>query len=125
MQKNWPRHLRKRRLFYRWSLLSAKDWCKDLQVPKKNTVAHISLGQDATDFQAEVATILDCVTSCLRKKLAKEQITICTDNQAAIAALAANGAKSLPVADYIEKVTTLSEENQITVMRAPEPSSID
>ncbi len=35
---------------------------------------HISLGQDATVFQAEVAAILDCVTSCRRKRLVKEQI---------------------------------------------------
>ncbi len=33
---------------------------------------HISLGQDATAFQAEFAAILDCVTICLRKRLVKE-----------------------------------------------------
>ncbi len=44
----------------------------------------ISLGQDATAFQAEVAATLDCVTSCLRKRLVKEQITIYTDSQVAM-----------------------------------------
>ncbi len=63
----------------------------------------MSLGQDVTAFQAEVAAILDCETSCLRKRLAKEQITICTDDQAAVAALAASGTKSLLVADCIKK----------------------
>ncbi len=44
---------------------------------------HISLGQDATAFQVEVATILHCVTSYLRKRLVKEQITICTHSSVA------------------------------------------
>ncbi len=35
-----------------------------------------SLGQDVTAFRAEVAAIPDCLTSCLRKRLVKEQITI-------------------------------------------------
>ncbi len=68
---------------------------------------HISLAQDATAFQAEVVAILDCVTSCLRKRLVKEQITICTDSQAAVAAIAASGTKSLLVTDCIEKLTVL------------------
>ncbi len=34
---------------------------------------HISLGQDAIAFQAEVAAILDHVTICLRKRLVNEQ----------------------------------------------------
>ncbi len=85
---------------------------------------YISLGQDATSFQIETAAILDCMTSCLKKELAKEQIIICTDSQAAFAALAASEITSLLIADCTEKLTTLSEENQVTVMRAPEHSSI-
>ncbi len=65
------------------------------------------MGQDATVFQAEVAVILDCITSCLRKRLVKEQITICTDSQAAVAVLAASDTKSLLVEDCIEKLTVL------------------
>ncbi len=71
----------------------------------------------ATAFQVEVAAILDCMTSCLRKRLVKEQITICTDSQVAVAALGANGIKSQLVADCIEKLTTLSKVNQATIMR--------
>ncbi len=56
--------------------------------------------------------ILDCVTICRRKKLVKEQITICTDSQAAVAELGAGGKKSLVVADCIEKLIVLSEVNQ-------------
>ncbi len=76
---------------------------------------HISQGQDTTAFQAEVAAILDCLTSCWRKRLVKEQITICTDSQAAVAAPAASGTKSVLVADCIEKLTVLLEVNQVTI----------
>ncbi len=75
-------------------------------------------------FQAEVAAIPDCVTSCPIKRLVKEQITICTDSQAAVATLAASGTKSLLVADHIEKLTVLSEINQVTIMRVFEHSGI-
>ncbi len=63
--------------------------------------------------------ILDCVTSCLRKRLVKEQITICTDSQTAVAALAACGTKSLLGADCREKLTVLSEVNQATIIWVP------
>ncbi len=77
---------------------------------------HISLGQDATVFQAEVAVILDCVTSCLRKRLVKEQTTICIDSQVAVAALETSGTKSLLLTDCMEKLTALLEVNQVTIM---------
>ncbi len=81
--------------------------------------------EDATAFQAEVAAILDRVTSYLRKRLIKEQqIIICTDSQATVAALAASGTKSLLVADCIEKLTVLSEVNQVTIMWVPGHSRI-
>ncbi len=69
------------------------------------------MGQDAIAFQAAVAAILDCVTSCLRKRLVKEQTTICTDSQVAVAALGEHGTKSLLVENCIEKLTALSEVN--------------
>ncbi len=65
------------------------------------------LGQDITAFQAEVAIILDCMTSCLRKKLVKEQITICTDRQVAVATLGASGTRSLLEVGCVEKLTAL------------------
>ncbi len=49
-------------------------------------------------------------------RLVKEQITICTDSQSAVAALAASGTKSLLTADCMEKLTVLSEINQVTLM---------
>ncbi len=54
-----------------------------------------------------------------KKKLAKKQITICTDSQAAVAALAVSGTKSLLVANCIGKLTVLSEVNQVTIMWVP------
>ncbi len=56
------------------------------------------------------------MTNCLRKRQVKEQITICTDSQAAVAA---GGTKSLLVADCIEKLSVLSEVNQVTIMWVP------
>ncbi len=67
-------------------------------------------------FQAEVLAILDCVTSYVRKRLTKEQITICTDSQAAVAAVAVSGTKPLFVADCTEMLTVLSEVNQVTIL---------
>ncbi len=67
--------------------------------------------QDATAFQARVAAILDCVISCLRKRLVKEQTTMCTDSQVAVAVLGESGTKSLLVADCVEKLTALSQVN--------------
>ncbi len=49
----------------------------------------------------------------------KEPISICTDTQAAVAALAANGTKSSLVADCMKKLTVLPEVKQITIMWAP------
>ncbi len=54
----------------------------------------------------------------------KEQITICTDSQAAVAALTASGTKSLFVADCIEKLTVLLELNQLTIVWVPGRSGI-
>ncbi len=85
---------------------------------------HVSQRQNVTVFQAEAATVLDWVISCLRKSLMKEQITICTDSQAAVAALGASGTKLLLVADCIEKLTTRSEVNQVTIMWVPGHSGI-
>ncbi len=57
----------------------------------------------------------------LRKRLVKEQITICTYSQAAVAA---NGTKSLLLEECIEKLTVLSEANQVTIMWVPGHSGI-
>ncbi len=64
------------------------------------------------------------MTSCLRKSPVKEQITICTDSQSAVAALATSGTKSLLVADSMEKLTVLLEINLVTIMWVPGHSGI-
>ncbi len=70
--------------------------------------------RDATGFQAEIAAKLNCATSCLGKRLVKEQITICTASQAAVAVLGEGKTKSSFVANCKEKPTALSEVNQVT-----------
>ncbi len=86
----------------------------------------ISMVQDATSFQVEVAAILYCETNCLRKKkLAKEQTVICTDSQrVAVASVGASGTKSLLVTYCIKKLTALSEVNQVTIIQIPRHSGI-
>ncbi len=66
--------------------------------------------------QMRLFVICVCI---LRKILVKKQITIRTDSQEAVAALRASGTKSLHVADCIEKLTALSELNQVTIMWVP------
>ncbi len=68
--------------------------------------------------------ILGCMTSYLKKRLGKEQITICTDSKVAVAALGVSGTKSWLLADCIENLTTLSKVNRITIMWVPGHSSI-
>ncbi len=112
-KKNWPKQLRKRQISFTDGVCNQQDIEAGTCKYQNKIQWHISLGQDATAFQAEVMTILHRVTSNLRKKLVKEQITICTDSQAAIVALAGSGTKSPLVADCIEKLMALSEESQI------------
>ncbi len=54
---------------------------------KEKDYSNISLEQEATAFQAEVAVLLVCVAGCLKKKPFKEQIIICLGSQIAIMAL--------------------------------------
>ncbi len=122
--KDWLKWLRKGQVWFRDGACNQLGTGAGICKYQSKIQWHISLGQDATAFQAEVVAILDYVTSCLRKRLVKEQIVICTDSQAAVAALAASGTKSLLVADCIEKPTVLSEVNQVAIMWVPGHSGI-
>ncbi len=70
-------------------------------------------------FKRPPKICIDWVTSCLRKRPLKEQITICTDSQSAVAAVATSGIKSLLVADCMEKLTVMSEINHETITWVP------
>ncbi len=61
------------------------------------------------------------MSSYPRKRLVKEQITIYTDSQVTVAA---SGTKSLLVAVCIEKLTVLSEVNQLIIIWVPGHSGI-
>ncbi len=114
--KDWPNWLRKGQVWFRDGACNQQGTGAGVCKCQSKIQWHISLGQDATAFQAEVMAILDCVTSCLRKRLVKEQITIRTDSQAIVTALASSSTKSLLVADCMEKLVVLSEINQVTIM---------
>ncbi len=89
--KNWPNWLRKGQVWFTDG--ACNRYGTGAGICKNKIQWHISLAQDAIVFQAEIAAILDWVTRCLKQRPVKEQITICTDSQAAVAALAANGTK--------------------------------
>ncbi len=119
--KDWSNRLRKGRAWFTDGACNQRRAGAGIYKYQRKIEWHISRKQDAIAFQGEVATILNCVISFLRKSLAQEQITIFTDSQTTVAALTAGGIKSQFVADcmYIEKLTVLSEVNQVRVMRIP------
>ncbi len=85
--KDWPNRLRKGQVWFTDGPCNQQKTGTGICKCQSKIQWHISLGQDTTAFQAEVAAILDCVISCLRKGLGKKQITIYTDNQATVVAL--------------------------------------
>ncbi len=95
-----------------------------MQIPKQNAVAHFTGRGYVSLLQAEVVTILDCMTSCLRKRLVKEPTTIFTDSQVTVAAPGVSGTKSLHVVDCIKKLTALSEAKLVTIIWVPGHSRI-
>ncbi len=97
-EKNWYNQLRKGHAWFIDRACNQQGNCKY----QSKIQWHISLEQDATTLQAEVAAILDYVTRRLGKRLVKEQITICTDSQVAVAALGTSRTKSPLVVECIE-----------------------
>ncbi len=95
-----------------------------MKIPKQNTVAHFTR-TGCYSLSDRGSAILDCVISCLRKKLVKKQITIFAGSPATVAALEASGTKSSLVADSKEYLMALlSEVNQVTIMLVPGHSGI-
>ncbi len=123
-EKNWPNQQKKGHIWFTDGACNQQGTGAGICKYQSKIRWHISLGQDATVFQIEVAKILNSVTSCLRKRLVKERIIICTDSQAAVAALGASGIKSLLVPDCKENLTALSEVNQVTTMWVPKQGRI-
>ncbi len=119
--KYWPSWLRKGQVWFTDGACNQQGTGPGICKYQSKIQWHISLGQDATAFLSGrgCGNTGLCDSSCLRKILMKEQITIYTDSQAAVAALAASGTKSLLVTDCIEKLTVLSEVNQVTIMCVP------
>ncbi len=121
--KDWPNWLRKGQVWFTDGACNQQGTEAGIRKYQSKIQWHILLGQDATAFQADVAAILDCVTSYLRKRRWRSR-PICANSQTAIAALAASDTKSLLIEDWIEKLTVLSEVNQVTIMWIPGHSGI-
>ncbi len=79
--KNWPHELRKGHIWFTDGVCNQWGTGAGICIYQSKIRWHISLGQDATAFQAGAAAILDCAISCLGKRLVKEQTTICFDSQ--------------------------------------------
>ncbi len=77
-------------------------------------------GTGSNSLPAEVVEILACVAGCLKTKLFREQVTICSDSQMVIV-LESSLTKLLLVIDCTEKLTALSE-NQVFIVWIPEHS---
>ncbi len=111
--KNWPNWLRKKgRSSSQMESVICKGLGRNLQISMQ-ILWHISLGQDAAAFQAEVAAALDCVTSCLKKRLMKEQINVHWLPSSSCSP-GSQWYKITLVVDCIEKLTVLLEVNQGT-----------
>ncbi len=66
--KDWPNQLRKGHVWFTDGACNQQGTGAKICKYQSKIQWHISMAQEATAFQAEVAVILDCVTSYLRKK---------------------------------------------------------
>ncbi len=71
-KKDWANWLRKGQVWFTDGAGNQQGTGAGICKYQSKIQQHISLGQDVTAFQAEVLAILDCVTSCPRKRLVKE-----------------------------------------------------
>ena len=85
----------------------------------------IFLGIYATVYQAEVLAISHAVDTMNKAGITNQTISILSDSQAALQALACPKIKQLLVANCIDNLNTLCQNNQVTLMWVPGHSNID
>jgi ribonuclease HI len=86
---------------------------------ESGTTLHFSLGQGITVFQAEVFAIIKCVEHCMQLQFPLEEITICSDSQAAIQALICCKIDSGLVLECKEKLNQLADYKSVTLIWVP------
>jgi ribonuclease HI len=84
----------------------------------------VALGEGVTILQAEIMAITVAIERSQQKGLVNKQIYICTDSQSAIKVLSSHQATSLVVAECVNKLYTLAQENRVTVLWTPGHCSI-
>jgi ribonuclease HI len=94
-------------------------WCS-----QEGACESISLGEYATVFQAEVAAILTSAMIALEAETKGRRIKICSDSQAAIAALVAHNFNSRLVWDCKCALDRLGENNDVVLVWVPGHSGI-
>ncbi len=73
-EKNWLYQLREGPVWFTAGVCNQQGTGAGIYKYQSKRQWHIFSVQDATAFQTEVAAILDCVTSCPRKRQVKEQM---------------------------------------------------
>jgi ribonuclease HI len=79
----------------------------------------VNIGQNATVFQAEVNAIEMCVNECLTKGIENRNILICSDSQAALKALTGCKFSSRTVWSCLQKLQSLGNLNNVTLIWVP------
>lgn len=85
---------------------------------------HLALGAYATVFQAEVAGIHLAATFLLEERVSGESITIFSDSQACIKALASSKVRSHVIGHCAEILNALGTENQVCIEWIPGHSGL-
>lgn len=85
--------------------------------PRSNWFA--SLGKHTTVFQAEIHAIEICLRENLRRRYVNKDITIFSDSQAAIKALACQQINSKVVWNCLQTLLTLAKHNRVTLAWVP------
>ena len=85
----------------------------------------ICLGKFATVYQAEVLAISHAADAMNKAGITNQTIFILSDSQAALQALACPRVKQVLVANCIDNLNILSQNNQVTLMWVPGHSDID
>lgn len=85
----------------------------------------LSLGQHPTVFQTEILAILECVRENVNRRYVNQQISIATDSQAALKALASNRVSSRLVWNCHKELETLGERNRVNLLWVPGHTRVD
>ena len=85
----------------------------------------LSLRQHSTVFKTEILAILECVRENIKRRYVNQQISIISDSQAALKALASNKMSSRMIWDCHEELNILGKRNRVRLFWVSGHTSID